>query len=109
MNKSLADMQGFPAGFPSLPQPYSPTAPAFYQQSYQPFGGYGGYGQPYSQAYSPLSAPAAMYSSYPYASGFYGQQFSGAGFSGHGASLSAPAIHAGGFGGVSGVHGGFRY
>lgn len=111
MNKSFADMQGFPAGFPSFPnfpQQYYPATPAFYQQSQQPFGGYG-YGQPFSQAYSPLTTPSGMYSSFPYASGFYGQQFSGAGFSGHGGSLSAPAIHAGGFSGAPGVHGGFRY
>ncbi|MDZ5721677.1 hypothetical protein U1F82_11180, partial [Bacillus sp. SXabc123] len=109
MNKSLADIQGFPGGFPSFPQPYYPTAPAFYQQSYQPFGGYG-YGQPYSQAYSPLSTPSAMmYSSFPYASGFYGQQFAGGGYSGHSGGFSIPATHAGGFSGAAGVHGGFRY
>ncbi|WP_416042787.1 hypothetical protein [Bacillus halotolerans] len=108
MNKSLADIQGFPGGFPSFPQPFYPAAPSFYQQGHQPFGGFA-YGQPYSQAYSPLSTPSAMYSSFPYASGFYGQQFSGAGYSGHGGGFSIPATHAGGFSGASGVHGGFRY
>jgi hypothetical protein len=77
MNKSLADMQGFPAGFPSFPsfpQQYYPAVPPFYQQSHQPFGGYG-YGQPFSQAYSPLTTPSAMYSSYPYTSDFSGSNF----------------------------------
>ncbi|MCY7784827.1 MULTISPECIES: hypothetical protein [unclassified Bacillus (in: firmicutes)] len=108
MNKSLADIQGFPAGFPSLPQPFYPAASGFYQQGFQPFGGFG-YGQPYGQAYSPLSTPSAMYSSFPYASGFYGQQFAGAGYSAHGGGFSIPATHTGGFSGAAGVHGGFRY
>jgi hypothetical protein len=111
MNKSLADMQGFPAGFPSFPsfpQHHYPAVPSFYQQSHQPFGGYG-YGQPFSQAYSPLTTPSAMYSSYPYTSDFFGQQFSGTGFSGHSGGFSIPATHVGGFSGTAGVHGGFRY
>ncbi|WP_163116896.1 hypothetical protein [Bacillus subtilis] len=103
MNKSLADMQGFPAGFPSFPQHHYPAVPSFYQQSHQPFGGYG-YGQPFSQAYSPLTTPSAMYSSYPYTSDFFGT-----GFSGHSGGFSIPATHVGGFSGTAGVHGGFRY
>ncbi|MEG7333610.1 hypothetical protein [Bacillus sp. 0102A] len=100
MNKSLADMQGFP----SLPQTFYPTAPVFYQQNTHPFGGYG-----YSQPYSPISTPSAMYSSFPYASGFYGQQFAGAGYSGHGGGFSIPATHVGVFSGAPGAHVGFRY
>ncbi|MDM5302749.1 hypothetical protein QUF44_14360 [Bacillus subtilis] len=105
MNKSLADMQGIPLGFPSLPQPYYPAAPAFYQQ---PFGN-DGYGQPSSQSYSPMSTPSAMYSSFPYASGFYGQQFAGGGYSGHGVGFSIPATHTGGFHRAPCAHVGFRY